>query len=123
MRTFVMMLIAALPGVASAQDYPTMEVVENVILCMADMGGQSEENLYSCACRFDVVASAMPFNEYERATVYKRFNVMPGDKGGEIRDAKEAKKLAGKLDSLRAQAEKQCPVVRHISAPEPSAAQ
>jgi hypothetical protein len=117
MRTIVMMLIAALPGIASAQDYPTLDIVENVIFCMEDMGGQSQDNLYACTCRFDVVASGMSFDEYQRATVYKRFREMPGDKGGEVRDAKEAKALSGKLDKLRAQAEKQCPAVRQVLRP------
>lgn len=122
MRTFIFMLIAAVPGMVYAQDYPTREVVENVILCMSDMGEQSEENLYACACRWDVVAAGMSFKEYEQARVYERYKPMPGDKGGEIRDAKQAKMLAARLDDLRAQGEKQCPIVRRVERPGAEAA-
>jgi len=58
--------------VASANDFPTIEAVRFVVNCMVDNGGQNEENLYACTCRFDAMSSEISFNEYEQVAVYIR---------------------------------------------------
>jgi len=107
----------SVPASAAQNGYPTVEIVENVVSCMHNIGEQTEETLYTCACRFDVVAREMPFDEYEQGSVSARFRQMPGEKGGLFRDAKEQKTLADKLDKIMLQAVKDCPVVRRVSRP------
>ena len=102
--------------VTQAESFPTMDTVQMVVSCMADIGGQTEENLYVCACRHDVLTSEVTFEEYERANLYERYKDMPGDRGGTFRDAREAKELSKKLDEIRKRAEQQCPLVKHIEA-------
>ena len=102
--------------VSQAETFPTMDTVQMVVSCMADIGGQTEENLYVCACRHDVLTAGVTFEEYERANLYERYRDMPGERGGMFRDAREAKELSKKLDELRKMAEHECPLVKHIDA-------
>lgn len=119
MRTKIAMLIfsLSLSAGAMAEPYPTMETVRMVINCMQEIGGQSEETLYTCACRHDVITSQVSFHDYEEGHLYERYRNMSGEKGGIFRDAKDAKKLAARLRKVREEAAQACPVVKHIEAP------
>ncbi len=101
---------------AFAEEYPTSEIVQNVIGCMAEMGGQTDENFYTCTCRFDYLKANMSFKEYEDASVFDRNSKMPGERGGFVRDNKEGQKASKDYEKILADAEAQCPVVRHIEA-------
>jgi hypothetical protein len=66
--TVVLVLLLASPLDASAgNEYPTMGTVRYVLDCMNELGDVSEENLYSCSCRFDHIRSNMTFEKYEQA--------------------------------------------------------
>lgn len=47
-------------------DYPTEARADYVFGCMA-VNGQSREVLRKCSCSIDVIASLMPYKEYEEA--------------------------------------------------------
>ena len=51
---------------AARSDYPTAARADYVFACM-QVNGQSRETLERCACSLDVIASLMPFSEYEEA--------------------------------------------------------
>ncbi len=103
---------------AVAESYPTIETVRMVVSCMHELGQQSEETLYTCACRHDVIESEMSFFEYEQGNLYERHRGMTGKKGGIMRDAAgHAKELYAELEKVREKAEKACPVVKHLDAP------
>ena len=55
-------LLAAMP--AQAHEYPTSVLADYVFGCMA-ANGQTQEVLEKCACSIDVIASIIPFEEYE----------------------------------------------------------
>ena len=116
MRKLIVIACLSTPLTAMAEAYPTMDTVQMVVTCMSEIGGQTEENLYVCSCRHDVITSEFTFEEYERANLYERYRVMPGERGGMFRDAKEAKGMSKKLESVRKRAEQECPVVKHIDA-------
>ncbi|MBI2994858.1 MAG: hypothetical protein HYY48_11895 [Gammaproteobacteria bacterium] len=99
---------------AWAEDYPTQDTVEMVVLCMSDIGGQSEENLYTCACRHDVIKAKMTFRDYENASLVERYQSMPGKKGQLFRDFKDGEKLFERLKAARKEATAQCPEVKRI---------
>lgn len=44
-RSILLALLAALPGVSSANDFPTQARVEFVLECMGQHGGQSYDTL------------------------------------------------------------------------------
>jgi len=56
-------------------DFPTAARADYVFACM-QVNGQSREALDKCACSIDVIASLMPYEEYEAVEtilmVYKR---------------------------------------------------
>lgn len=115
--TFIFVLLFAMVSNASANDYPTIETVQFVVSCMAELGGQNEQNLYTCTCRHDSLVSKMTFEEYNDAMVFEHNRQMPGERGGFVRDnergQKEYKKYKGLLEEISAQ----CPVVRHLESP------
>ncbi|MEQ8937653.1 MAG: hypothetical protein RLT30_03045 [Gammaproteobacteria bacterium] len=79
-------LLACTTTSAFADEYPSEQTVRYALECMAELGGQTDENLYTCLCRYDNIRAAMPFTEYEEAVTYERNKSMPGEKGGFFRD-------------------------------------
>ena len=103
---------------ASANEYPTVEIVRFVVNCMADNGGQTEENLYACTCRFDALSSVITFDEYEMVSVYRRNKDMPGEKGGAFRDRRRSTKdLRDKYDEAEKNAVSACPIAKRVIRP------
>ena len=99
----------------SANEYPTIESVRNVVTCMAENGGQTEETLYACSCRLDALKAAFTFEEYENVSVYVRNRAMPGEKGAVFRDlGKSTKDLRARYDKVESQAKKNCPVAKRV---------
>lgn len=47
-------------------DYPTVARADYVFACM-QVNGQTREVLERCACSIDVIATLLPFNDYEEA--------------------------------------------------------
>jgi len=97
--------------------FPTVDVVGHVMNCMQDNGGQTTENLYACACRLDVVANEMTFEDYELASTYERYRRMPGEKGGLFRESVRSDELVQRLQQARAEAVKRCPLVKRSAKP------
>jgi len=110
----VLATFLVLPLQVVADDYPTMESVRYVLDCMAELGGETEEHLYTCTCRHDHIAANMPFEKYEQATFFERYNKMPGKRGGLVRDNEEGPGLREQLKQVKIDAAANCPVVKHI---------
>lgn len=121
MRAVFIILGLSLSTVALADThphpYPTIDTVTMVINCMDDIGGQSENTLYTCSCRHDVIATKLDYDTWEKASLYVRYKHMPGENGGVFRDMKEGRELEAVLNQAQQEAEKACPVVKHIDAP------
>lgn len=73
-------MAAAGPAVAqdatsTANDFPTSARADYVFACM-QVNGQSREALDKCSCSVDVIASIIPYAEYEAVetiiSIYKR---------------------------------------------------
>jgi hypothetical protein len=111
-------LLIFVSSFASANEYPTVEMVRFVVNCMADNGGQNEENLYACTCRFDEISSEMTFYEYEQVSVYTRNKAMPGEKGSVFRDlGKDTRDLRDKFEQVEKKAKSMCPIARRVVRP------
>lgn len=119
MRRLVVCCLALLPGWAWSEGFTTQETVELVVICMDEIGGQSEANLYACACRHDYINADMGHDMYARASIFERYSNMPADKGQLFRDSKEGDELRHKLNEVRKQAAVKCPLVKQIVAPAP----
>ena len=114
----ILMLLFFSSSLAAANEYPTVDTVRFVVNCMADNGGQTEENLYACTCRFDAINAAFTFAEYEEVSVYVRNKTMPGEKGGVFRDvSRKIKDLSDKYAQARKQAASACPIAKRVIRP------
>ena len=66
MRLLPVVISFGLMNCAVAEPYPTIDTVTMVVNCMAELGGQNEENLYTCSCRQDVLSENLSFKEASR---------------------------------------------------------
>ncbi len=70
LTSLAIFLLAFAPATWAAEipenDYPTTARADYVFGCMA-VNGQTREALQKCACSIDVIATLLPFNEYEEA--------------------------------------------------------
>lgn len=110
-------LLLGAPSVVAANDFPTRDRVEYVLHCLQDMGRNSMDDLQTCSCRIDSVASAMSFESYGWAVTYDRNKRMTGEKGSVFRDNKAGKRLSKQLVAANETAKGQCKQVVQIVAP------
>ena len=100
-------LFAAVP--AQAHNYPTSALADYVFGCMG-ANGQTQEVLEKCACSIDVIASIIPFEEYEASETVLRMRQVRG--GGEkmalFRDTTVAKDAIERLRRAQIEAELRC---------------
>ncbi len=103
-----------------ADEYPTNETVHFALSCMDELGGQTEENLYTCICRYDAIRSMMTYSDYEEGYTYERNKKMPGEKGSSFRDNERGKRFYEQLLEVRKSANDSCPVVKHVKLIKPT---
>src|SRR5262245_15927346 len=108
LRGLCIALLLLLPGVATANDFPTQTRVEFVLGCMNEQGGQSYDNLYKCVCLVDAVAEQMSHDEFEQAQVFSQLRSTAGERGGVFRDPDQARTLVAKLAAALDRARAQC---------------
>jgi hypothetical protein len=88
---------AAVRAGEPANDYPTAVRADYVFACM-QVNGQTREALEKCSCSIDVVASLLPFGQYEAAETIMRVRQRGGEKAAMFISNPE---LRGKVDDLR----------------------
>lgn len=110
-------LLLGAPSVVAANDFPTRDRVEYVLNCLQELGRNSMDDLQTCSCRLDSVASAMSFETYGWAVTYDRNKRMTGEKGSVFRDNKAGKLYSKQLAGARETAKGQCKQVVQIAAP------
>lgn len=111
-RVGLLLTLCVLPWVQSgraedSQDYPTAARAEFVFACMATNGG-NQDALQRCSCAIDVVASILPYDDYEKAeTVLRMRRSAGGYLGAEFRSAL-TNTIVHNLDEAQAEAEVRC---------------
>jgi hypothetical protein len=113
-----LLFLATMP--VMAEEYPTEETVRYALNCMAELGGQTDENLYTCNCRYDAIRSNMTYSDYEEGYTFERNMKMPGEKGSSFRDNKRGEGLYKELLKVREKAEDGCLVVKHVELIKPT---
>ena len=103
-----------------ADEYPTEETVRFALDCMNELGGLTDDNLYTCSCKYDAIRNNIVFSEYEEGRTYERNKKMPGEKGGAVRDNQRAKGFYEKLVKAREVADSSCIVVKHVQLVKPT---
>ncbi len=98
---------AAAP-VSGANDYPTAARADYVFACM-NVNGGTQEALRRCSCSIDVIAAALPYDQYELADTVLRMRQMTG--GGYLKQefqVQKANKIVETLREAQAEAEVRC---------------
>ena len=101
-------------------EYPTEVTIRYALDCMSALGGQNDQNLYTCACRYDVIKTGMTFENYEDGITYERNRAMPGEKGGFFRDNSRGEEFYNVLVQARETANESCIVVKQVKRIEPT---
>ncbi len=60
-----------------ANDYPTVARADYVFACM-QVNGQTRDALERCSCSIDVIASLLPYDQYEEAETVMRVRLRGG---------------------------------------------
>jgi len=92
---------------AAPADYPTEALADYVFGCMAT-NGQTADALRRCSCSIDVVASIIPYQQYEQAATVMSLIQRPGENVGVFRDAPWAKGVVEDLRRAQIEAEVRC---------------
>ena len=119
--SLAILLFGAMPSMA--YEYPTDTTIHYVLECMAALGGQTDQNLYTCSCRYDSIREVLSFDDYSDGRTYERNKAMPGKKGGFFRDNERGEKLYDVLVKAREQAAEQCIVVTQVKMIKPTSSQ
>ena len=114
-------LFGAMPSMA--YEYPTEATIRYALDCMTELGGQTDQNLYTCSCRYDSIREILSFDDYSDGKTYERNVAMPGEKGGFFRDNERGKELYNDLVKVRAQAGEQCIVVKQVQMIKPTSSE
>jgi hypothetical protein len=96
--------------VARAEDsagYPTATRAEFVFACMATNGG-TQDALQRCSCAIDVVASVLPYDQYEKAETVLRMRRSAGGYLGQEFRAAATNAIVRDLEEAEAEAEVRC---------------
>src|SRR5258708_450291 len=104
----VLAVVTAAPP-AAANNYPTAEVADYVLGCMA-ANGNTREALLKCSCSIDAIAELVPFPQYEKAETALSLQAGGGVGGrvGLFKDPPELKAAIEQLRQAQAEASLQC---------------
>jgi hypothetical protein len=101
-------LTLVLAGVALANDFPTQARVEFVLDCMRSSKVSPQESKYKCSCAIDHIAAKVDYATWVELSTVANATTMAGERGGELRDLKDGRKMIATFRQLQAEAKKQC---------------
>ncbi len=102
-------LALAIPAKADKplNDYPTAARADYVFGCMAT-NGDTRDALQRCSCSIDVIATLLPFADYEKAETVLRMRRNTGGYLAETFRSHEADQILRGLEEAQAEAEVRC---------------
>lgn len=105
----VLMFVFASPAALAESngDYPTAARAEYVFACMAT-NGQTQDALRRCSCSIDVIASILPYDQYEEAETVMRMRRSSGGYLGEVFRSGVANNIVRDLEEAQSEAEIRC---------------
>ena len=109
MKRLLLLVLAALPLPAAANDFPTADRVEYVLDCLQSFPGKYEY-VHKCSCAIDYIATKVKYDEYVEISTAARGQTMMGERGAEFRDPDNVRAEAKKLKALQAEANKVCDI-------------
>jgi len=106
------MILALFPALfalpAYANDFPTRARVEYVLACMQDGKMPAQEAMYKCSCAIDAIAAKVSYSKWVDLSTIANGITIAGERGGVMRDMKDARKLVASYRELQESAKKTC---------------
>ncbi len=90
-----------------ANDYPTAARADYVFACM-QVNGQTREALRKCSCSIDVIASLLPYEQYEEAETIMGVRQLGGEKASIFISAPQMRAKVDELKRAQIEAELRC---------------
>lgn len=88
-------------------DYPTAARADYVFACMVT-NGQTREMLDRCSCSIDLIASILPYEQYEQAETVLSMRRVGGERMAFFKSAVLAENMVADLRRAQAEAEVVC---------------
>lgn len=114
MRLAVLPFLLALPLAAAAaaergaiNDYPTAARADYVFACMTVNGG-TQDALRRCSCAVDVIASILPYHDYEEADTVLQMRKLTGGYLAQTFHVEKSNQLVESLQEAQAEADVRC---------------
>lgn len=95
------------PAFAGAGDYPTLAITDYVLGCMQS-NGQTRAAVEKCSCSIDVIASILPYDDYETAETFRAMAQTTGERAGLFKESPPAKASRIALKQAQAEADIRC---------------
>ena len=90
-----------------ANDYPTVARADYVFGCM-QVNGQTRDALERCSCSIDVIASLLPYDQYEEAETVMRMRQRGGQNASMFRSMPMLRAKVDELKHAQIEAELRC---------------
>lgn len=100
--------LLALPWLAQANDFPTVDRVLYVQDCMRNNPGPYYEMVNKCSCALDNMAGDVKFDDYVTMVTVVNAISIGGERGGELRDNETIKPQIKRYRELQQKVQKAC---------------
>lgn len=90
-----------------ANDYPTVARADYVFACM-QVNGQTRDALERCSCSIDVIASVLPYQQYEEAETIMRVRQRGGKNASMFLSMPALRAQVDELKRAQVEAELRC---------------
>jgi hypothetical protein len=107
LRYALFLVFCAVPH-AHANDFPTRARVEFVLNCMRESKAPQQESMYKCSCAIDAIAEKVDYATWVDLSTIANATTIAGERGGELRDMKDGRKLIASFRELQENAKKSC---------------
>jgi hypothetical protein len=104
---FVVALWPAVASAADLNDYPTVARADYIFACMK-VSGESRDSLERCSCSIDVIATLLPYADYESGEAVLSLRQVPGRFGEEFRGPEQSRNAVAAVRRAQAEAEVRC---------------
>jgi hypothetical protein len=107
-RVAAILLLACVPGLAAANDFPTHARVDFVLACMRENPDMAQEAVYKCSCAIDAIAARVKYEDWVDRSTVANATTIAGERGGVVRDIKDGRKIIASFRELQDGAKKSC---------------
>ena len=107
-RRYALLLTLCFAPLAHGNDFPTRARVEFVLTCMRESKAPQQESMYKCSCAIDAIADKVRYSTWVDLSTIANGITIAGERGGVMRDMKDARKLIASYRELQESAKKRC---------------